>query len=62
MHDGSLGTLQQVVQFYNQGGTYKDNLSPLITSLGLNENEIADIVAFLGALTDPINIERPQIP
>jgi len=28
----------------------------------LTESEIFDLVAFLGALTDPVVIERPKIP
>ena len=62
MHDGSLGTLEDVVRFYNEGGTDKKNLDKLIVPLNLTEDEIFDLVAFLGALTQPINIERPIIP
>lgn len=51
MHDGSLHTLRQVVEFYNQGGVPNEVLSPLIKPLGLNEEEISDIVAFLESLT-----------
>lgn len=51
MHNGSLATLADVVRFYNNGGTPNENLSPLIKPLGLTEKEIADLVAFLQALT-----------
>ena len=51
MHDGSLHTLQQVVEFYNQGGVPNEVLSPLIKPLGLSEEEISDLVAFLESLT-----------
>lgn len=51
MHNGSLATLEQVVRFYNQGGIANENLSPLIKPLGLSENEIGDLTAFLQALT-----------
>lgn len=51
MHDGSLRTLTEVVEFYNQGGVANKNLSPLIKPLSLDEQEIADIVAFLQSLT-----------
>jgi cytochrome c peroxidase len=51
MHNGSLATLKEVVQFYNQGGIANENLSPLIKPLGLTDAEIDDLVAFLQALT-----------
>ena len=51
MHNGSLVSLEQVVQFYNQGGVANENLSPLIKPLGLSDSEVADLVAFLQSLT-----------
>jgi cytochrome c peroxidase len=51
MHDGSMETLQQVVEFYNHGGHSNENLDPLIQPLNLGEQEIADLVSFLNALT-----------
>ena len=51
MHNGSLATLKDVVQFYNQGGIANDNLSPLLKPLGLADEEIDDLVAFLQTLT-----------
>ncbi|MGY6274138.1 cytochrome c peroxidase [Methylomonas sp. MgM2] len=51
MHNGSLAGLADVVRFYNQGGVANENLSPLIKPLALSETEIAQLVAFLQALT-----------
>lgn len=51
MHDGSFSTLRQVVEFYNQGGHRHDGLDPLIVPLGLDEQEMGDLVAFLNSLT-----------
>ncbi len=51
MHNGSLASLQEVVRFYNNGGAANENLSPLIKPLGLSDQEIAALVAFLQALT-----------
>ncbi len=62
MHDGSLASLEEVVRFYNKGGDNHKERSKLITNLDLTDIEIQDLVAFLGALTDPITIERPTIP
>jgi len=62
MHDGSEGTLEEVVEFYNKGGTHKENISSLIVPLELSDYEVTALVEFLGALTDPVVIERPQVP
>jgi cytochrome c peroxidase len=51
MHNGSLPTLRDVVQFYNQGGVPNEVLDPLIHPLGLSEEEVEDLVAFLESLT-----------
>lgn len=51
MHDGSLATLRDVVQYYNRGGVQNELLDPLISPLGLSEAEIEDLLAFLRSLT-----------
>ena len=51
MHDGSLSSLEQVVEFYNGGGYPNENLDSLIRPLHLSTNEIHDLVMFLRALT-----------
>ena len=51
MHDGSIATLTDVVRFYNEGGGANDNLDDKIKPLHLEEQEIADVVAFLNSLT-----------
>mgnify|MGYP005984867629 CR=1 FL=1 len=62
MHDGSLASLEEVIRFYNKGGDNAQGRSKLIEPLQLTEIEIQELVAFLGALTDPVVIERPSIP
>ncbi len=62
MHDGSLKTLEEVVRFYKRGGDVKTHLDPLMTPLTLSERDIADLVAFLGALTASVLVERPTLP
>ncbi len=54
MHDGSLATLEDVVEFYDKGGEPNPRLSPLIHKLELTKDEKADLVAFLKALTSPV--------
>ena len=52
MHDGSLNTLEEVVEHYNSGGKAHENKSKLIQPLALTQRQKADLVAFLHALTD----------
>ncbi len=47
MHDGSLESLEEVVEFYDRGGNPNPWLSPLVGPLGLTPAEKADLVAFL---------------
>ena len=51
MHDGSLATLAEVVDYYNRGGQPTPGLDPRIRPLGLAPSEFADLVAFLESLT-----------
>jgi len=51
MHDGSLQTLEEVVQFYNRGGQPNENLDPVIKPLQLSRDEVSALVAFLKSLT-----------
>lgn len=51
MHDGSLATLAEVVEFYNQGGFPHEGVDPRIQPLGLSEQEEAELVEFLESLT-----------
>lgn len=51
MHDGSLSTLREVVEFYDRGGVPNENLSPLLQPLALSDREKDALVAFLESLT-----------
>ncbi len=51
MHDGSLASLRDVLQFYNRGGVPNEVLDPLIRPLGLSDAEIEELLSFLEALT-----------
>lgn len=59
MHDGSLATLEAVIEHYNSGGKDHPNKSPLLQPLLLNDQEKEDLVAFLKNLSDPLFIENP---
>jgi hypothetical protein len=52
-HNGGKSTLQQVLEFYDDGGNFANpTLAPLIRALHLTAADMRDIVAFLVALTD----------
>jgi cytochrome c peroxidase len=51
MHDGSLKTLEEVVEFYNKGGIPNKNLDANIKPLHLSDQQKSDLVAFLKALS-----------
>lgn len=51
MHDGSLATIEAVLRFYNEGGVPNAGLDPRIRPLGLGEDQIQDLLAFLEALS-----------
>jgi len=51
MHDGSMATLEEVVDFYDNGGGKNPYLDPIMKPLGLSKDEKADLVAFLKAIS-----------
>ena len=51
MHDGSLQTLEDVVDFYDRGGHPNDQLDAKMRPIGLSDEEKAHLVAFLRALS-----------
>ncbi len=52
-HDGSQVTLWDTIDHYNKGGVQNPYLDGGIVPLGLSEQEIDDLVAFLKSLTSP---------
>jgi cytochrome c peroxidase len=58
LHDGSAKTLMEVMEVYNRGGTPNPHLDPTIFPLNLTPSEMADLVAFMEALTGIV----PQVP
>jgi cytochrome c peroxidase len=63
MHDGSLATLEEVINYYDVGGRPNPYLSPFIRPLDLDQYEKAALLAFLRTLTDqqyePRPVDRP---
>jgi cytochrome c peroxidase len=58
MHDGSFATLEEVVRYYDRGGTANRHLDEHVRPLSLSDREVRDLVAFLEALTGD---ERPGL-
>ena len=51
MHDGSVGTLDRVIDLYDRGGIDRPSRSRQIRPLHLTSREKTDLLAFLNALT-----------
>lgn len=61
MHDGSLATLEQVIEFFDKGGHSNPWLSQDIRPLGLSAEERRDLLSFLIALNgDKVLIAEPK--
>jgi cytochrome c peroxidase len=60
MHDGSLATLEDVVDHYSSGGFQSATSDPTIRPLNLTPDEKHDLVAFLIALTDETIATNPR--
>ena len=59
MHNGVFSTLEEVMDFYNEGGGAGWKIAPENQTLpkdklNLSQKEITDIIAFMKALTDPV--------
>ena len=54
MHDGSLATLEEVIEYYDRGGNQSPGLDPEIRPLRLTAAEKQDLVAFLRSLAGRI--------
>ena len=63
MHDGSVATLEEVVEWYDKGGHPSKHLSEKIRPLKLTEQEQADLVEFMKACTGPTpTVETSRLP
>lgn len=52
MHDGSIQTLEEVIEHYDSGGAGHKNKSESIKPINLSNSEKEDLLAFLKSLTD----------
>jgi cytochrome c peroxidase len=60
MHDGSLATLQDVMDHYIHGGHWSIRQDPRVRPFVLTEAERVDIIAFLSSLTDRDFLDNPR--
>lgn len=72
MHDGSVGTLEEVIRIYAAGGRVIEegpaagdgrgnrHKSGLVAGFELSDAQIADLVSFLESLTDPELLTDPR--
>jgi cytochrome c peroxidase len=68
-HNGGKATLRQVIELYDDGGDFASaTVAPLIRPLGLTEDQIVALVAFLTSLTDErvlyqrAPFDHPELP
>jgi cytochrome c peroxidase len=61
MHDGSLATLEDVIDHYARGGGMTRRQDSRIRPLSLSQQERADLLAFLESLTDREFVDDPRI-
>ena len=54
MHDGSLATLEAVVDYYAQGGRPNLSLDPIVARIRLSLDEQRALVAFLRTLNGAV--------
>ncbi|MBI2258586.1 MAG: cytochrome-c peroxidase [Flavobacteriia bacterium] len=66
MHDGRYLTLEQVIEFYNNGVKISPYVDPIMTKpgkefgLGLSTQDKNDLIAFLKTLSDTSFLNNPQ--
>jgi cytochrome c peroxidase len=64
MHDGSLKTLEEVIDWYDKGGLANPHLDKDVKKLDLSKTDKEDLLAFLkeGCTGDFPKIERGRLP
>jgi cytochrome c peroxidase len=63
MHDGSLATLEDVIDLYDRGGIDRPSRADEIHTLNLPQNEKADLLAFLQTLSGKVSpVPTPTLP
>src|SRR3569623_2029745 len=61
-HNGSVAKLEDAVKIMSSGGIKNKNLNPVLADRGLTDAERADLIAFLGGLECPGQLDEPKLP
>jgi cytochrome c peroxidase len=61
-HDGSVAKLEDAVKLMASGGLANKNKFPQLDDKKLSAAQLADLIAFLGALDCPGKLEAPKLP
>jgi len=62
MHDGSMETLEEVMEFYDRGGEDNEWLSPKMKALNLSKRDKEDLVEFMKALSGDVTWFGQSLP
>ena len=63
MHNGSITSLESVIEHYSSGGLARPSRSSLMPDEPLTQQEKEDLLSFLETLTEPNpNVEAPALP
>ena len=63
MHNGTFYEIEDVIEFYDEGGGEDPNKSKLLKPLGLTDEEKEDLLEFLDSLSGPeVRIDPPELP
>jgi cytochrome c peroxidase len=60
MHNGSLQSLEDVIEFYDNGGDDNANKSPFISPIGLSDREEENLIMFLKSLSSDALTKYPD--
>jgi cytochrome c peroxidase len=60
MHDGSLATLEAVIEHYASGGRNHPNRSGILRGFRVTDQDVAHLVSFLESLTDTELLRDPR--
>lgn len=61
MHDGSIATLEEMLEHYSMGGRVDSpNADHRMRTFTLKDDEVADLVAFFESLTDDAFLSNPE--
>jgi cytochrome c peroxidase len=61
MHNGSLGSLEAVVEFFSHGGGEDPNKSPLLQKRSFSEEEKSALLSFLHSLSGTVPEAKPPV-